>query len=55
MLDVLGFLLAIIIVLVVYKGIKFVGKFEWGKIALTIYLVVNLAGDFVDLLLKVLK
>lgn len=55
MLDLLCFILAIIVILAVYKGIKFIGKFEWGKIFLTFYLVVNLASDFIDLLIKVLK
>lgn len=55
MLDVLAFLLDIILILAVYKGIKFVGKFDFGKIALTIYLVVNIASDFLYLLEKVLK
>lgn len=59
MLNVLAFLLAflldIILILAVYKGIKFIGKFDFGKIALTIYLLVNIASDFIDLLVKVLK
>lgn len=55
MLDVLAFLLGLIIAFVVYNGVKFIGKFELGKIALTFYLVVNIASDFLHLLEKVLK
>lgn len=55
MLEVLALILTFIIALAVYKGIKFIGKFEMGKIVLTIYLVVNIAGDLLDLLIKVLK
>lgn len=55
MLDVLAFILILIIAFAVYEGIKFIGKFEIGKIVLTIYLVVNIAGDLLDLLIKVLK
>lgn len=55
MLDVLAFLLGLITVFAVYRGIEFIGKFELGKIALTFYLVVNIASDFLHLLEKVLK
>lgn len=55
MLDVIAFILAIIIMLAVFTGIQFIGKFEFGKLVLTIYLAVNIANDLVDLLIKFLK
>lgn len=59
MLNVLAFLLAflldIILILAVYKGIKFIGKFEIGKIVLLIYLGVRITGDLLDLLIKILE
>lgn len=59
MLNVLAFLLAflldIILILAVYKGIKFISRFEIGKSVLLIYLGVKITGDLLNLLLKVLK
>ena len=55
MLEVLAFILLVIIAFAVYEGIKFIGRFDIGKIVLLIYLVVNLTGDLINLLIKVLK
>lgn len=55
MLDVLAFILILIIAFVVYSGIKFINRFEIGKIVLLIYLGVKITGDLLDLLLKVLN
>ena len=55
MLDVLAFILGLVIAFAVYIGIKFISKFEIGKIVLTIYLVVNIAGDLLDLIIKILE
>ena len=55
MLEVLSFILILIITFVVYNWIKFISRFEIGKILLLIYLGVSLTNDFLDLLLKVLK
>lgn len=55
MLDVLAFILILIIAFAVYNGIKFINRFEIGKIVLLIYLGVKITGDLLDLLLKVLN
>lgn len=55
MLEVLSFILILIITFAAYNGIKFVSRFEVGKIAILIYLGVRITGDLLNLLLKVLK
>lgn len=55
MLDVLAFILILIIAFGVYNGIKYINRFEIGKIVLLIYLGVRITGDLLDLLIKVLK
>lgn len=55
MLDVLAFTLYFIIVFLVCNGVRFIGKFELGKIVLFIYLVIRIVVDLTDLLVKFLK
>ena len=53
--DILCLLLVFVISYFVYRGIEYVCKYDLGKRLLTIYLVIKIATDLVDLLLYILE